>query len=413
MLPARAPKTVQRRCQRFARDESGNLTVFSVFMFVGIVAIGGIGIDLMMNEQHRTQMQNALDSAVLAAADLRHSHTHEDVVRGYLSAHDVAGTLVHLDVDRTAASSVVTAAAQDTIDPLFLNMVGLDGLESRAFSQAQNSAGNVEISMVLDISGSMGWTHMGERKIVSLRRAASDFVDTVLNPERQGQTSINLVSYNSYTNIGPDLADALLANPYNCYKLRNQDFSTLGISFEEVHPRSGYHWERQTRNCNWSYRRNITVHNSDATWLKREIGELEAGGWTAIEVGMKWGLALLDPASNGLVRDLVSRGRVSQTHAARPAPYTDNMTSKVVVLMTDGENTVHSSQDAQLAQICGLARNEGVVIYTVAFDAPAAGVAAMQACASSDAHFFDVQTTDISSAFAAIAASISTLRLTQ
>ena len=413
MLPARAPQTVQRFCQRFAREESGNLTVFSVFMFVGIVAIGGIGIDLMMNEQHRTKMQNALDSAVLAAADLRNTQTPADVVSDYMAAHDVAGTVVQLDIDKNAASSVVTAAAQDTIDPLFLNVLGIDGLESNAFSQAQNSAGNVEISMVLDISGSMGWYHMGERKIDALRRAASDFVDTVLDPERQGQTSINLVSYNSYTYIGPDLADALMDNPYNCYRLRDQDFSTLGVSFEEVHPRSGQRWERRTRNCNWSYSRNITVHNSDATWLKREIGELEAGGWTAIEVGMKWGLALLDPSSNGLVQDLAARGRVSAANAARPAPYTDTMTSKVVVLMTDGENTVHYDQDAQLAQVCGLARSEGVVIYTVAFDAPDRGVTAMRSCASSDAHFFDVRSTDISTAFSAIAASISTLRLTQ
>ncbi|MGX9354618.1 vWA domain-containing protein [Roseobacteraceae bacterium S113] len=397
--------------RKFKEREEGNLTVFSVFMFVGIVGICGIGVDLMMNEMQRTKLQNSLDSAVLAAANLNQDGNPETVVHDYVAANGMAGSVRGVDVNRTQFSSTVSAQAREDSDPFFLNVMGVDELSATAQATAENSAGNIEISMVLDISGSMGWRHNGERKITSLQRAASTFVDTVLDPNRHGRTSINLVSYNSYTNIGPTLAGDLLNNTDNCYHLRNSDFKTLGIRFREVAPNQGS--RASYRDCNWRTSEEITVHQNNATVLKNEINELSAGGWTAIEVGMKWGLAFPDPSSNNIVRNMVSRGMVDPALSARPAAYSEGETSKIVVLMTDGENTVHSQQDQQLSRICGMARNQGVIIYTVAFAAPQRGINAMRSCASSDAHFFDVQNTDIEEAFSAIAASISKLRLTQ
>jgi hypothetical protein len=69
--------------------------------------------------------------------------------------------------------------------------------------------------------------------------------------------------------------------------------------------------------------------------------------------------------------------------------------------------------DARLSDICAAARAQGVVIYTVAFEAPSGGQSALQDCASSPSHYFDVNGTDISSAFSAIASDIRALKLTQ
>ena len=404
------------RLARFSEDEAGNLTIMSVFMFIGITAICGVGVDLMMNETERTRLQNSLDSAVLAAANITQERDAETVVNDYMSAHGMGSALGMVDAERTYSESRVMAQAAKTTESLFGDVIGVDQLRATAIAEAENAVGNVEISMVLDVSGSMGWGVGGgssESKNQALRRAANTFVDTVLDPTRGGLTSVNLVSYDSYTNIGPHLADELLSGPDRCYHFRNRDFNTLEISFSEYDVDDAQGARSRYPRCNFTQTEDITVHQNNADALRGQIAELGASGWTAIEVGMKWGLAFLDPSTNDVVRSMVSRGQTPAGMSDRPAAYNDPQTNKYVVLMTDGDNTVHSRQDQQLAHICGLARDQGIVIFGVAFAAPAAGVAAMRSCASSDAHFFNVQGTDIEEAFAAIAASITQLKLTQ
>lgn len=55
---------------RFRRDEDGSIILFSLFLFVLMILIGGMAVDLMRFETRRVHMQNTLDSAMLAAADL-------------------------------------------------------------------------------------------------------------------------------------------------------------------------------------------------------------------------------------------------------------------------------------------------------------------------------------------------------
>jgi hypothetical protein len=71
--------------------------------------------------------------------------------------------------------------------------------------------------------------------------------------------------------------------------------------------------------------------------------------------------------------------------------------------------------DNNLSAICEQARNSGVVIYTIAFQAEADGEAAMLDCAGvgNEARYFDVEDLDIAAAFDDVLASVSRLRLTQ
>lgn len=64
--------------------------------------------------------------------------------------------------------------------------------------------------------------------------------------------------------------------------------------------------------------------------------------------------------------------------------------------------------------ICNAAKaNDHIEVFTVAFEAPASGEAVLQDCASKPGNHFDVEGTQISDAFDAIAAQISQLRLTE
>ncbi len=91
--------------------------------------------------------------------------------------------------------------------------------------------------------------------------------------------------------------------------------------------------------CNEN-RAEILVHETDPTVLKAKIDSLTDGGWTGIDNGMKWGVALLDPAIEPVLASMIEDGDLKGDVAGRPAIYDSDKTMKVVILMTDGANTI-------------------------------------------------------------------------
>lgn len=85
--------------------------------------------------------------------------------------------------------------------------------------------------------------------------------------------------------------------------------------------------------------------SGDRATLKTKIDALVASGNTSIDIGMKWGAALLDPSMNVIVQKLINEGKVSSNFVTRPLAYKkangswNDEVLKVIVLMTDGENT--------------------------------------------------------------------------
>ena len=70
----------------------------------------------------------------------------------------------------------------------------------------------------------------------------------------------------------------------------------------------------------------------------------------------------------------------------------------------------------RLAENCAAARAEDILVFGIAFQAPAAGKAAIQSCASTptSTYYYDVTQTDkIKEAFEVIVTNLSQLRLTQ
>ena len=78
------------------------------------------------------------------------------------------------------------------------------------------------------------------------------------------------------------------------------------------------------------------------------------------------------------------------------------------------EATVSGSEaNNRLSRICSAAKNAGIVVFAIAFEAPSNGQAALSECASSASHYFDVEGVEITETFHAIARQINSLRLIQ
>ena len=70
-----------------------------------------------------------------------------------------------------------------------------------------------------------------------------------------------------------------------------------------------------------------------------------------------------------------------------------------------------STKDTRLLNICNAVKAEDVYVYTIGFEAPSTSETLLQNCATTASHYFDVEGTQISQAFSAIAADINRLRL--
>lgn len=75
--------------------------------------------------------------------------------------------------------------------------------------------------------------------------------------------------------------------------------------------------------------------------------------------------------------------------------------------------TPTATMDAQLQSICGQAKANGVIVYGIAFEAPANGQTQIKNCSTSAGHYYNATGLQIKTAFKSIANNISQLRLTQ
>jgi hypothetical protein len=512
------PHAPLRRRAGFLRDERGTVTIFALMMFVLMLAAGGIAIDVMRYETQRTQLQYTLDRAVLAAAALNQTEDPEAVVIDYFATSGLDHYRLEVDVDEGLNFRRVSAYAEMDLRSYFMNMFGVNALTSPARGAAEERIMDIEISMVLDISGSMGWNN----KIRNMRDAANEFIDTVLAAnEEEDQVSISIIPYHSQVNAGTTLASVFtLSDEHsesNCTRFDPADYNVTAIDPDEAieriahfdyRNRSSYRTFR-TPHCTTSDYAAILPWSNDADELHALVNSLSANGNTAIDLGMRWAVGLLDPAAQPAVTELIAAGEVDEDFEGRPYSYEEDEVLKIIILMTDGENTSqvdvvqefkrgpstvfrdpdtgrtsaylprydlyywhhndsYNSQpyggsdaeaipwaelwatysarmlageyyyyagdwdyyrqlryysietyaganeaDANLRNICDAANDAGIIVFTIAFEAPARGESVMQHCASTPAHYYDAEGIEISEAFASIAASINQLKLIQ
>lgn len=189
--------------RRFVRHQSGSTTVFSVVMTLLILIVAGAAVDIMRFEATRALLQTTMDRAVLAAADLDQDQGSETVVQDYLAKAGLKSALSGVTSDTGLNFRTVNAWGEVTIPTFFLKMSGYNDMTPPARSVAEEKIANVEISLVLDISGSMRFND----RMTRLKPAAQAFVDKVMTDQTNGVTTLSLVPFAGQVNPGDVLFD--------------------------------------------------------------------------------------------------------------------------------------------------------------------------------------------------------------
>jgi len=357
------------RIARYRDDESGSYVIFSLYIFVVMLMVGGLAVDLMRFESERKHLQSTLDTAVLAAADLKQVADGQTVVESFLEASGFDPSIAEVSIENSnllngdLVGRTVSARGRLEMDTYLMRLAGVDTLRTNAGGSANENIQNVEISLVLDISGSMRWgvnnSNASPNRIEQLRDAVEDFIDIVLQvecnpdgtvctqPTSTASTTINIIPYAGHVNPGPDMFELLGGSRWHawssCMEVTDDDFDTVGLPSDSNYQLPHFmKWSIDSSVMNWGWcpkdDASIMVAENNSEILKDYVRNIRLHDGTATHVGMKYGVALLDPSSRGMFQALSARGIVDSSYALRPAEYDDEVV-KYVVLLTDGQTT--------------------------------------------------------------------------
>ncbi|MEO0831517.1 MAG: Tad domain-containing protein, partial [Pseudomonadota bacterium] len=193
---------LKRYARNFSQSEDGTMTAFGLMMMFAMIIIGGVAFDLLRHEHVRTHLQNVADSSVLAAANMGNTQDPETVVRDYFKKAKLDRFLTEVDAPPGFLTKDVKAIAEASVNTSFMSFAGVPELDVKVLGQARQDAGDVEVAMVLDMSGSM----LGQRE-TNLRTAANKFIDTIMPPDvtvpLEQTPSVSIVPYYDTVNFGP------------------------------------------------------------------------------------------------------------------------------------------------------------------------------------------------------------------
>jgi Flp pilus assembly protein TadG len=347
----------------FLRSERGTMTILTLSLILIIFTVGGFAVDMMRYDHERARLQYSLDRAVLAAADLQQDLCPKDVVQDYLVKENLDtfldGEVVvsprSCDDDGNkliVGQRRVEASATMPVRMHFMKWWDVDSINVNVVSVAEESIGNVEIAMVLDVSGSM----RGSR-LTNLQGAAKSFVTKMYENTSSDKLSISIIPYATQVGVPSAVMNQLTtagSNRFaNCIDFETSDLAAGAFDLTKTYnqslyysryggdqrPSGGFSSPRIDERCRSEASRQLVVHQNNETNLHNYIDSFYARDNTSINVGMKWALTVLDENFRPVVTNMIANGQVPADFAGRPADSVGSDTMKVIVLMTDGENT--------------------------------------------------------------------------
>ena len=447
------------------RNERGSVAI--IFALTTIVVMGVVGgaVDFGRAVLAREKLQASVDSAVLAAA--RVWQTEQDMTLAEQKAiihfnsmkpDGVDAKLTTLAPD--TVQNTLTIEAEATIKTPFLSLVRENQIKITTRAQAKfcigcrggggggNDGYSIEVSMMLDVTGSMA----GQR-IADLKEAAKDLVNILVWADQSEYTSrIAVVPFSHAVNAGTTLGPHVAYNPTSSLSFKFRDgksrtwYRTNAYCVSERQGNAAYTdatptgnnrlprvYYSSSNNSSCQPAASVVPLTSNKTVLTDTINSLSANGWTGGNLGTAWAWYMLSPTWwSGIPSNVHSSDRPAAypslpagcaSWAACPVSMrTGTNVRKFAVLMTDGEynmqfcngsttNTTGASipdrnsgagnaekadctsplgsSNTQTLALCTAMKNAGIIVYTVGFGLGTSGtqVTLLRDCASSDGHF--------------------------
>ena len=471
----------------FVRSESGSampLIGFSVFALLGAT---GISIDMGRVQMAQSRMTNALDAAGLAAGANANSVNINDEVTKYFYANfpqGYMGTQVQsLTVTAEDNNKKLTLNSSGLVDTTFMKVFGINSVEIEAQSEITRSNMGMELVLVMDTTGAMAEAAGGgQSKIVAAKAAANTLLNILYGSQNtQENLWVGLVPFSHSVNIGTSHSVWTKPDTFNwgpspsawmgCVDAREvngQDTTDTpplldGSGVDNRFPKSywpcdvnynaWYGTNNNRNNCettpanqvkyksplntslgpNKQCSQAVTPLTSLKSTVVNAVSTLTPNGDTHIGIGAVWAWHMLSPTWRGLWG-----GEMNSSNL--PFDYNTPLMNKVVVIMTDGDNTLSNSAhgaywylsdnklgttnatvaktklNERLATVCSNMKANNIMIYTVAFGTNISTTVKnlLKSCATKPEYYFYSPTgADLQASFQQIGDSLANLRISK
>lgn len=200
------------RTNSFWRDAGGNFAVITAMLLMPLLVACGILIDGTRWYALDSELQDALDRAVVGAS----VSTEQDVSKlkaitaemfgANMSGKNVSSASI---VSFGASSDSISATAQASVDAIFSRILNYEKLEAKVTAKASRVPINgVEIALVLDNTFSMS-TKMptGETRLEALKKASISLVKSATS-NKSVNVRIAVVPYAANVNVGKKFKNA-------------------------------------------------------------------------------------------------------------------------------------------------------------------------------------------------------------
>ena len=399
--------------KQFARDARGSIALPASVAFLAVILSAGAAVDYSRISHTKTIVADALDAALLAAA--------KDLSTGAVKADEIEerfSNFFFANVELRSKQTDVFAVTKFSADPLtgivsatveadlqmaFMGIVGKDRVQIPLQSEVRYKTDEIELAMMLDVTGSMGQ----KGKLKALQKAADDAVN-ILIPEGgnpNGKVRIGLVPYSYAVNAGTyavtvnnKFGGNMDHDGYYVPKGVNKANCVVERSGSDIYTDASYltaHIPTDVRaGCPKTAIRPLT---DDRDVLIADLKSLKADGYTAGHMGVAWTYYMLSENWQGL-----------WPTKSKPKDYSRNV-QKIALLMTDGEfntyyqgtkgkpfkytkydkvNPAKASPETAIGLCKDMKQDKGtepgIIIYSIAFDAPKDAQITLKACATPD-----------------------------
>ncbi|NHK28054.1 VWA domain-containing protein [Parvularcula flava] len=445
-----------RSLKAFGNSQRGNVAMMTALVAVPLLGLLGGAVDMVRMNQMRSEIQGVVDAGVLAISEINNNNDPKTTVEQFIKAGLRQSKLdpEAIDIDVTVAEvlngKTVDVTANYEMKTFFLGMLGMNKMDIKIASSGTQTYSDIEIALVLDISGSMNGT-----KFTNMQQAGKDFIDAVLTDKMKAQTTISIIPFSSNVNVGDDFWEFVKKSTVDnnhdtnfsdghkwdgCVEWTATLFNDKKPSANslEVMPRFTDDPDASLRHCPESNNEALYLSNTKKD-LKDKIDDLTISRNTSLDVGALVGLKALSPEMKAHLK--------GDQQAKHPAAYNSGV-MKALIIMTDGEATAHNRPNAgcdvlgfwewsnslykwlwkdcsyqkygasknrsNFTAVCNDAKAKGVIVYTIGFQINKGGNSdqIMSDCASSVSQYYYIEDTNIGAAFKSIAASINGVRLT-
>ncbi len=389
-------------CARFAKARKGNVAIiFGVMMVPTMVLTGGL-VDYGMAIKTKSQLTSTLDAAMLAAM-LQYSDDedtdYQKIIEDYIdqnftsSGKKLLGTVIEVTTAAISEEGEMSASVKAIVPTSFLKFAHKDNFEFTISSAVMVGGSSIEVSLVLDNTGSMKGA-----KIAALKNAANDLLDIII-PEGYDNSDekikFSVVPFADYVNIGVGNRNETGLDIPAAYSVVSvpageQCHNTYPDSTREctANPRGGWssndgvpYWDpnkwngqtctgdrgdpvevcdqqgEQTKNYDWHgcmASREDDLNTKDEDYASTPVpGIMYESNWcrqiapvTRLSTDRATIVAGLDAMIADKRKTYIPSGLMwgwrslsSSVPFADGAPYTSSAVRKVIVLMSDGANT--------------------------------------------------------------------------